>query len=319
MTKKVPQIVKQVQKHKLAGIDYKTQKIISFSQLQMYHQCPYQWDLVYRQGHKVYRPTIHTVFGTAFHETVQNWLTVMYETSAVEADKIDLHEYLYGKLKYIYITELDKNNKEHFTTKEELADFLEDGIAILDFLKKNRKAYFNIKGWHLVGIETPILLTPNPDYPNTLYKGFLDLVLYNENTECFYIYDINTSTRGWGDKEKKDEVKPMQLIFYKEYFSRQFGVPVENINVEFFIVKRKIWEQAEFVQKRIQQWVPPSGPIKTKKALAVMDDFIKTCFNLDGTLIDKQHEKKASDQACKWCAFRDRPDLCDRGAEGANK
>jgi hypothetical protein len=274
----------------------------------MYHQCPHQWDLVYRQGHKIYRPTIHTVFGTAFHETVQNWLTVMYETSAVEADKIDLHEYLYDKLKYIYITELDKNNKEHFSTKEELADFLEDGIAILDFLKKNRKAYFNIKGWHLVGIETPILLTPNPDYPNTLYKGFLDLVLYNENTECFYIYDIKTSTRGWGDKEKKDEVKPMQLIFYKEYFSRQFGVPVENINVE-----------AEFAQKRIQQWIPPSGPIKTKKALAVIDDFIKTCFNLDGTLIDKQHEKKASDQACKWCAFKDRPDLCDRGAGGANK
>jgi hypothetical protein len=90
----------------------------------MYHQCPYQWDLVYKQGHKVYRPTIHTVFGTAFHETVQNWLTVMYETSAVEADKIDLHEYLFNKLKYIYITELDKNNKEHFSTKEELADFL---------------------------------------------------------------------------------------------------------------------------------------------------------------------------------------------------
>ena len=316
MTKKVPQIVKQVQKYKLPPIDYSTQKNISFSQLQMYHQCPHQWDLVYRQGHKIYRPTIHTVFGTAFHETVQNGLTVMYETSAVEADKIDLHEYLYDKLKYIYITELDKNNKEHFSTKEELADFLEDGIAILDFLKKNRKAYFNIKGWHLVGIETPILLTPNPDYPNTLYKGFLDLVLYNENTECFYIYDIKTSTRGWGDKEKKDEVKPMQLIFYKEYFSRQFGVPVDKINVEFFIVKRKIWEQAEFAQKRIQQWIPPSGPIKTKKALAVIDDFIKTCFNLDGTLIDKQHEKKASDQACKWCAFKDRPDLCDRGGRG---
>ena len=64
----------------------------------------------------------------------------MYETSAVEADKIDLHEYLLNKLKEIYTGELDKNNKEHFTTREELADFLEDGIAILDFLRKNRKA-----------------------------------------------------------------------------------------------------------------------------------------------------------------------------------
>lgn len=315
MAKKVPTIVKQVQKHKLAEIDYKTQKNISFSQLLMYHQCPHQWDLVYRQGHKIYHPTIHTVFGTAFHETVQNWLEVMYNTSGVEADKIDLSDYLYNKLKYHYTSELDKNNKEHFSTKEELGEFLEDGIKILDFLRKNRSAYFSIKGWHLVGIEIPILITPDPEYPNTLYKGFLDLVMYNENTDCFYIYDIKTSTRGWTDKEKKDEVKPMQLIFYREYFSKQFGIPQDKIQVEFFIVKRKLWEQAEFPQKRVQQWQPPSGPIKTKKALGVMGDFIKTAFNQDGTMKQTEKEKKPSDTACKYCSFKDRPDLCNR--EGA--
>jgi alpha-L-arabinofuranosidase len=269
---------------------------------------------VYRQGHKVYRPTIHTVFGTAFHETVQNWLTVMYEVSGAEADKINLHEYLYDKLKFHYINELKNVDNTHFSTKEELADFLEDGIQILDFIRKNRSAYFSIKGWYLVGIEIPILITPEPEYPNTLYKGFLDLVLYNEKTDSFYIYDIKTSTRGWTDKEKKDEVKPMQLIYYKEYFSRQFGVPQDKINVEFFIVKRKLWEQSEFVQKRVQQWVPPSGPIKTKKALAAISDFITTCFNQDGTLKETQKEKKPSDTACRFCPFKDRADLCDRGS-----
>jgi len=313
MPKKIPAIVKQVQKHKLSEIDYKTQKNISFSQLQIYHQCPHQWDLVYRQGHKIYRPTIHTVFGTAFHETVQNWLTVMYEVSGAEADKINLHEYLCDKLKFHYINELKNVDNTHFSTKEELGDFLEDGIQILDFIRKNRSAYFSIKGWYLVGIEIPILITPEPEYPNTLYKGFLDLVLYNEKTDSFYIYDIKTSTRGWTDKEKKDEIKPMQLIYYKEYFSRQFGVPQDKINVEFFIVKRKLWEQSEFVQKRVQQWVPPSGPMKTKKALAAISDFITTCFNQDGTLKETQKEKKPSDTACRFCPFKDRPDLCDRG------
>ena len=313
MAKKIPAIVKQVQKHKLSEIDYKTQKNISFSQLQIYHQCPHQWDLVYRQGHKIYRPTIHTVFGTAFHETVQNWLTVMYEVSGAEADKINLHEYLCDKLKFHYINELKNVDNTHFSTKEELGDFLEDGIQILDFIRKNRSAYFSIKGWYLVGIEIPILITPEPEYPNTLYKGFLDLVLYNEKTDSFYIYDIKTSTRGWTDKEKKDEIKPMQLIYYKEYFSRQFGVPQDKINVEFFIVKRKLWEQSEFVQKRVQQWVPPSGPIKTKKALAAISDFITTCFNQDGTMKETQKEKKPSDTACRFCPFKDKPDLCDRG------
>ena len=44
--------------------------------------------------------------------------------------------------------------------------------------------------------------------------------MYNENTETFTIYDIKTSTRGWGDREKKDEIKQFQILLYKIYFSR---------------------------------------------------------------------------------------------------
>lgn len=313
MSKKTPAIVKQVQKQKILEIDYKTQKNISFSQLQVYTQCPWRWDLIYRQGHKIYKPSIHTVFGKAFHETVQNWLTVFYETTGVEADKIDLGEYLFEKLQYHYLDEYKSTGQIYFTTPEELDQFYQDGVLILAELKKNRALYFGKKGWHLVGIEVPLIIEPNSEYKNVLYKGYLDIVLYHEPTEEFHILDLKTSTRGWDEKTKRDEMKQAQLIIYKEYYHRQFGIDKDKIKVKFVIVKRKIWENAEYPQRRIQEFIPPSGPLKTKKILKVIDEFVEKCYTLDGSIKDTIHPKNPTEDACKFCPFKDKPELCDRG------
>lgn len=313
MAKKIPAIVKQVQKQKLLEIDYQTQKNISFSQLQMYTQCPWKWSLVYKQGHKIYQPSIHTVFGKAFHETVQNWVTVMYEQTGVEADKIDLGEYLLEKMKYHYLDEYKNTGEKHFSTKEELDQFYQDGILILQELKKNRSLYFSKKDWYLVGIETPIIIQPNEEYKNVIYKGYLDIVLYHEPTGEFHILDLKTSTRGWDEKTKKDELKQAQLIIYKENYHRQYGIDRDKIKVKFIIVKRKIWENSEYVQRRIQEFIPPSGPIKTKKVLGYMNDFIEKCYSVDGSIKDVEHPKNPSESNCKFCPFKDRGDLCDRG------
>ena len=318
MTKKVPAIVKQIQKHKLLEIDYKTQKNISYSQLQTYTQCPHRWKLIYKDGIKVYKPSIHTVFGKAFHETVQNWLTVMYEVSGVEADKIDLPQYLHRKMLHHYLDEKKSNDGEHFSTKEELGEFLQDGILILQYIKKNRAAYFGKKGWHLVGVEIPLMIQPEDDYPGVLFKGYIDLVLYHEPTEEFYIFDIKTSTRGWSDKEKKDDIKQSQLILYKQFFHKQFGVDPEKVNIKFFIVKRKIWEESEFVQRRVQEYIPASGPIKTKKALTTMKEFITECFEPQGTIKDRVYAHNPGKDTCRFCPFSTQPRYCQyAGVEGA--
>ena len=44
--------------------------------------------------------------------------------------------------------------------------------------------------------------------------------------------DIKTSTKGWDDKTKKDETKQLQLVLYKKYYSQQFGVPEDDIEIE---------------------------------------------------------------------------------------
>jgi hypothetical protein len=92
--------------------------------------------------------------------------------------------------------------------------------------------------------------------------------------------DFKTSTRGWNEDAKKDEGKQFQLIFYKNFFSKQYNVPEDNIDVEFIILKRKIWEESEYPQSRVQEFAPPSGKIKMKKALTAINNFIEQCFNM---------------------------------------
>ncbi len=221
---KLPAIVKQIQNHKPQEINYAFHKTISYSQLSMYLQCPKRWALQYRDGHKIPSFSINMTFGTALHETLQNYLNVMYTESGTKADEINIEEYFEDRFRENYSKGYKDNNNIHFSNSEEMREFYEDGLAILDFIKKKRQEYFSIKGWHLVGIEVPIVISPDKRYNNVLFNGFVDLILYHEPTEQFVIYDIKTSTRGWGDREKKDEIKLAQILLYKHYFSKQFNL-----------------------------------------------------------------------------------------------
>ena len=90
---KLPSTIKQIQNYKPQEINYAFQKTISYSQMSMYLQCPKKWALQYRDGHKVPNFSINMTFGTALHETLQNYLSVMYNESGAQADRINIEEY----------------------------------------------------------------------------------------------------------------------------------------------------------------------------------------------------------------------------------
>jgi CRISPR/Cas system-associated exonuclease Cas4 (RecB family) len=310
--KTIPSIVKQIRNFKPQEINYAFQKSISYSQMSMYLSCPKKWALQYRDGHKIYAPSINMTFGTAIHETVQNYLHTMYEENGAAADEINLEEYFEDRFRENYSKEYQNNKKQHFSNPEEMREFFEDGIAILEFIKKKRNGYFTKRGYYLVGIEVPIVISPDKRYNNVLFNGFIDLAIYHEPTNTFTIYDIKTSTRGWSDKDKKDEIKQFQVLFYKLYFSEQFGVPEESIDVKFFILRRKVWEESDFPQKRIQEFIPNQGKIKLKKARTALESFIDNVFNLDGTYKTTDHPAQPSKTNCKYCPFKNKKELCSQ-------
>ena len=303
MSKKkvIPQIVKEVRAFQKKEIDWANQKMISYSQFSMYNECPKKWSLQYVEGHKQFTSTIHTVFGTALHEVIQHYLTVMYDQNGVQADKLNTSEMFEEKLREEYVKQYKSNKNQHFSSPEELREFYEDGIEIIRDFSKNKSKHFSKRGWWLIGCEVPISLVPDPKKPNVVYNGYLDMVMYHEPTNTIQIIDLKTSTSGWNDKQKKDENKQFQLLLYKKFFSEQFNFPIEKIDVEFFIVKRKLFESEDFVIRRIQKFKPPSGKIKISRANQALQNFIDQAFDLNG--YKKVEHPMQVNNNCKWCVF----------------
>jgi len=304
LARKIPAIVKLIRNYNPEPINHAFQKNVSYSQLSMFRQCPKKWSLQYKEGHKQYTPTIHTVFGSALHEAIQHYLTVMYDKSGAAADREDIIGLFEEKLSEEYRVQYKKNGDSHFSNAVELREFFEDGVNIINYLKKNRSRYFSRKNTHLAGCEVPIIVTPNKRYTNVVYQGYLDVVLYHEYSDTFTIIDIKTSTKGWSKWAKKDEDKQFQLILYKKFFSETFNIPLEKINIEFFIVKRKLYESEDYVIPRIQQFVPASGKVKMNKATRALDEFITKVFDRKG-YADVEHQATPDNpnNKCDWCAF----------------
>ena len=319
MPKRIPKIIKEILKSKPDGINYAFQKGISYSQMSIFNGCPHRWKLQYKDKIKAFSSSIHTVFGTAIHESIQKYLDVMYSSSGAEADRLDLQTLFQENFVEEYKKQYKANNSQHFSTAEEMREFFEDGVEILEWFKKKKGRYFSRKGWYLVGCELPIVIQPNKMYNNVLYNGFLDVVLYHEPTNTFKIVDIKTSTRGWKDKEKKDENKQNQLILYKHFFSEQYNIPIDSISVEFFIVKRKVldWDDENILSPhqayRVQTFVPSSGKIKITKAKEVLNSFIKKCFSTNGEILESDYPKVVNKWNCNFCPFKTDRENCGEG------
>jgi putative RecB family exonuclease len=308
--KKIPKHLKPLLEHKEHPIDWTKDKIVSYSQFSTWKQCPHKWKL--QNVDKIKQPpNMHLVFGNAIHSTLQHYIKTMFDESAAAADREDIISLFENTLRSEYVKSVEQNNNVHFSNAEELADFYEDGEAILNYFKKKRGKYFSKRNTYLIGIEFPLFLSPHEEYPNVKFKGFIDLIFYNEGTETLHIYDIKTSTRGWKDKDKKDDTKISQILLYKEYFSRLFNWDVDKIEVEFFIVKRKIWEESEFTIPRIQEFIPASGKIKRSKSVNEFRSFIEDCFDKEGKPLVKEFKKQVS-PLCNWCPFNNEPSLCDK-------
>jgi glutaredoxin len=308
--KKLPKHLKPLLEHKETEIDWSKEKIVSYSQYSTWKQCPHKWKLQSVDKHKN-PPSIELTFGKAMHTALQHYLKVMYEQSGAAADREDIMGLFENTFREEYKIGFEQNNKTHFSSAAEMAEYFEDGREIVEFFTKHRSKYFSSRKTHLIGIEFPLACTPHENYPNVKFRGFIDFILYNEATDTICIYDIKTSKRGWRDEDKQNETKTSQILLYKEYFSKLFNWDINKVEVEFFIVKRKIWENSEYPIPRIQTFVPVSGPRKRSATLEGFRKFIEDCFDKDGKPLIKEHLKQVG-PLCKWCQFNNKPELCNK-------
>jgi ATP-dependent exoDNAse (exonuclease V) beta subunit len=275
---------------------------VSFSQYSMWSSCPQQYKLSYIDGLSQSTSNIHSVFGSAMHETLQEYLSRCLRISKSQADKgMDTKAFLKEKMREIFLKESNEG-KDPICTKEELVEFLEDGNLILDYFQKSKNFnnFFSLKYDELVAIEQPIN-TKIREHINFL--GFIDLVVRSTFDGKYRIIDFKTSTSGWSKYQKKDPTKNAQILLYKKFYSEMLGVSMDMIDVEFIILKRKVSENTDYHIPRISRHVPANGKPSINKAWNEFNTFVDNVFNPDGTYrTDVQFPKKPS-KLCGWCEF----------------
>jgi hypothetical protein len=280
---------------------------ISYSQLSMYNECPLKWKLNYVDKLSLSESNIYLIFGTAMHEVLQTYLEVMYNDTIKRADMLNLEEMLRDKLIEQFKIASESDGKPP-CTKEDINEFFKDGCDIIDFFKKKRGQYFSRRGYKLIGCEVPIEV----DLENNIKMvGYLDIVILDEITDRIKIYDIKTSTMGWNKWQKKDENKTQQLLLYKKFYSEQYDHPIDRIDVEYFIVKRKLWENLDFPQMRVQKFIPANGTPSINKVSRRLDVFLNEAFTNEG-----EHKTDMiatpSKKSCRYCEFN-QTEYCSQG------
>ena len=299
-----------------APVKKEGEKTISYSQFAMWSSCPHKWKLTYIDKNRLGGPSIHTCFGTAFHETLQWYLHIMYNKSVKEADKINLPELLKEQLIQNYMMSVESLDGKHFSTSTQLNEFYEDGVAILDWIKKHRSTYFSNRGYELFGIEMPLYIQASDTNEKVIMNGFLDIVLRDIDNDKIIIIDVKTSTRGWNEAAKRDKTKASQLVLYKSYFAKQYGYSEDKIEIKYFIVKRKLIDGFMYPQKRVQEFVPASGKPTRNKLLTEINSFIKAGFEDDGSYrVNGTFPAVGGGNGmpnCKYCEFAKLEDLCPK-------
>jgi hypothetical protein len=236
------------------------------------------------------------------HEVIQHFLDVMYNVTKKQALTLPLESMLQDKLVEHFTKYKEKMGEDDPCTKKELQEFFEDGKAILKYFTSKLDKLYTKSGFELIAIEQRL----NAEIkPGVHFIGFIDVLLKDKTTQDYIIIDLKTSTRGWNKYQKADKIKTSQMLLYKKFYSEKYDIPLDKIKVEYQILKRKLWEGADFVQPRISKFVPANGKPSMNMAWKNFMFFVDSVFGDDGEIIQTDFPTNKG-KPCDWCEFKQR-------------
>jgi hypothetical protein len=277
-------------------------KKVSFSQYSMWSKCPYSWKLNYLEGKRIYDASINTCFGTAIHFVLQTYIEKLYKESAQIADALDCIKMFKEKFDDEIVKAKSQNPKFNFND-DEYTEFYYNGEDILKaFLNTStRIKHFPSNKYEFVGVELPL----DAQLRNSVdFIAYVDLILKEKATGKIKIYDFKTSGLGWNKYQQADPAKYEQILLYKAFYSKKFNVPLSSIEVEFFILKRKLYENVNFPQSHIQLFAPTHNAPAVATTLNSFSEFINECFTPTGEYNISGKYPKIPGKAkknCKYC------------------
>ena len=251
---------------------------ISYSELAKWNFCPYARKLIYEDKIKKFKGNIFTAFGTAIHSVCEK-----YFESNRELDK----KYFFGEMLRKEFKTLERGGNVLKT--KDITDFYNQGIEIVEELDKAFDSYF-AKGFEFVKAEDTLMEKVGEftaaDYK---FKGYIDLIVKTPDNK-YHIIDYKSCSWGWDAKKRSDRLVTYQLTLYKRYWAQKMGIPLDQVETHFALLKR-----TQKLGQKVEIFRVTSGPRKTQNALNLLK---KALYNVH----TKNHIKNRL--SCSRCEFR---------------
>ena len=244
---------------------------VSYSELKIWNECSYRHKLAYIEQKDHFTSNEFTTFGTAVHTACEK--IVLDEN--LNASKIFNISFNKG------IESLEIKNPDLIEQMKLQAETIMPKVlpALLG----------KFEDYSVVAVEEELF--EDIEFENNKYqkkfKGYIDLVLKTSDGK-YHIIDWKTCSWGWDARKKSDKMMAYQLVLYKNFYSQKHGIPMENIETHFALLKRT-------AKKDNVEFVPvSSGPTRVKNALGFVEKAMKN--------IDKGFSIK-NRLSCKYCPF----------------
>ena len=252
---------------------------ISYSELKLWAECSWKHKLVYRDKIKKFVGNEYTAFGRALHTLCEH----VIEDKIQEEDHDDFFEVVFeNELMDLMSKNVELNEK---MTNDMLDQAKRITPQVIPQVVKSFKNY------EVYSVEERLYLDI-PEVEDCKFKGFIDLVLKTDDGK-YHIIDWKTCSWGWDAKKRSDRMVTYQLTLYKRYWSQKMGIPLDQIETHFALLKR-----TAKVGQKVEIFRVTSGPRKTTNALNLLK---KALYNVN----TQNHMKNRL--SCRKCEFFNTP------------
>lgn len=195
---------------------YNVDRIWSFSQLSTFENCPWEYKMKYVDHKRVNNDNVYTVFGTFCHDTIQDY----YAGKIKKSDLIKKWE--------AYLKEWDNDPYAYqFATAKIRSGYIDN---LTHYFANTDELVPNSKSTN----EKPVLIKLNRNGKKYVFVGYIDTIF--KDGEELTLLDYKTSSKS-GFSGAKLAKKSMQLQLYAIGEHQRTGIPYENINCKFDMMK----------------------------------------------------------------------------------
>ena len=257
---------------------------ISFSELSNWIECGWRYRLLYieRLGTEG-GLTPHVGFGTAVHDANENYLKTRVMDVTIAHD---------------IMSKWWKDHEDAFVNgpfpdwSPEGYGSLDDWHTIIDRILADVPGFLDEKfpGWKCFGAEEYLYETIE-GHP-IKFKGFIDgalEVVDARGKKKYYLIDWKTCGWGWSVEKKRDFNVQLQLILYKNYWSKKHNIDPRDVKCAFVLLKRdgRPGKSIDIVPVSV-------GPSTSAKGLRVIDNYARAINR--GFFLKNRN-------SCRFCEF----------------